>query len=181
MEYSKILNELNNASLFELYHLKRAIWLQLEDPKRINLVKKRLQPGQEISYFDSNENRLTDAVVIKLNRTRTLVKNKHDGKLWNVPFYQINIDDLGVDINAVSKQKVDRNSLKVGDHVCFEDKNGVELFGEVIKLNPKTAGVLAGKTKWRVAYGFLSIVIDGELANNDLLEGEVYIPNAATT
>ena len=35
MNYSKILEELNNASLFELYRLEQAIRRSLEDPVRI--------------------------------------------------------------------------------------------------------------------------------------------------
>ncbi|MDM8545936.1 hypothetical protein QUF61_05545 [Candidatus Venteria ishoeyi] len=172
MDYSAILNALNNASLFELHRLSQAIYRQLEDPERINRVKRALSPGDEITYFESEENRLIAAVIVKLKRTRALVKNKHDGKLWNIPFHSINLEQQPVDLNT--SQKLDRNSLKVGDQACFKDKNGVELFGEVVKLNPKTAGVLVGTTKWRVAYSYLSLIIDGELApDKQLLEGQV--------
>ncbi|MCK5664538.1 MAG: hypothetical protein KAI17_13695, partial [Thiotrichaceae bacterium] len=92
MEFNKILDELNQASLFELYRLNQAIWTQLEDPGRNKLAKRQLRAGQEISYFDSDENRLIEAVIINVKRTRALVRNKHDGKGWNIPFYQINID-----------------------------------------------------------------------------------------
>ncbi len=171
MEYSKVLDELNNASLFELYRLSAAIWLQLEDPKRLKSIKNRLRVGQDISYFNASENRLISAQVIQLKRTRVLVKNKHNGKLWDIPFYQVNIDGTDTDIGGRGKHKLDRSMVKVGDSVCFQDRNGVELFGEVIKLNPKTARVQVGKTKWRVAYGYLSPILDGELGNPNLLEG----------
>jgi hypothetical protein len=174
MNISEILNELNKASLFELYRLNQAIRRQLEEPKRINIIKDQLKVGQVISYFNTDENRLVEAVIMELKRTKVLVKNKHDGWLWNIPFYYINIDNLDTDINSVTKRRVDRNILKVGDKVCFKDKKGFELFGEVIKLNQKTAGILVGKIKWRVAYSLLSPIIDGELGNDkNLLEGEV--------
>jgi len=38
----------------------------------------------------------------------------------------------------------------VGDYVGFIDNEGQQVFGQVTKLNPKTAGVLVGKVKWRV-------------------------------
>jgi len=60
-DYSKILAELNNASLFDLYRLKVAINQQLENPQRLSEIKKCLNPGQNISYFDEEENRLIDA------------------------------------------------------------------------------------------------------------------------
>jgi hypothetical protein len=174
MDYSRILNELNGASLFELYRLDVAIRQQLDDPKRLRLVKAGLKTGLLIKYFDANENRLIDAKILELKRTKVLVENSHDGELWNIPYYFINIDDVDTTIPPSSNQKLSRNNLKVGDKVCFKDKKGRELFGEVIKLNQKTAGVLVGQVKWRVAYSLLSLIIDGELgADNRLLEGEV--------
>ena len=173
MEFNKILDELNQASLFELYRLNQAIWAQLEDPGRNKLAKRQLRAGQEISYFDSDENRLIEAVIINVKRTRALVRNKHDGKGWNIPFYQINIDGTDADIKSDKKKGLDRTSLKVGDYVGFDDNDGQEVFGQVIKLNPKTVRVLVGKTRWRVHYSSLSPVLDGQTGSNLVLEGEV--------
>lgn len=172
MEFDKILNDLNQASLFELYRLNQAIWIQLEDPGRNKFVKRQLQVGQEITYFDSEENKLIEAVIISVKRTRALVKNKHDGKGWNIPFYQINIQGIDPDIKSDKKKGIDRKSLKVGEYVGFTDNDGHEVFGQVIKLNPKTAGVLVGKTRWRVYYSSLSPVLDGQTSGNLILEGE---------
>jgi len=169
MEYSKILHELNNASLFELFRLKEAICVMLEDSKRINDIKNKLEVNQEVSYFDGNENRLIDASIVKLKRTTAVVINKHDGQMWRIPFYNINIDNSEANIENVSRQKVDRNTLKVGDDVCFKNRTGVELFGVVIKLNPKMARVLVGETTWRVAYSCLSPIIRGTLKEDYIL------------
>ncbi len=182
MDYSMILNELNSASLFELYRLNASIRQQLKDPNKILLIKNILKVGQLIQYFEASENRLIDAEILELKRTQVLVKNRHDGKLWNIPYYFINVDNSNIDIHAESKQKVDRNSLKVGDKVCFKDKKGNERFGEVTKLNQKTSGILVGNVKWRVAYSLLSPIIDGELgSSNNLLEGEVLLNNKSLT
>lgn len=53
MNYSKILEELNHASLFELYRLEQAISRSLEDPVRIEKIKDSLKVGQNIEYFDA--------------------------------------------------------------------------------------------------------------------------------
>ena len=93
MDYSRIIDELNNASLFELFRLSSAIDDQLTDPKRIRQVK---------------------------------------------------------------------------------DRKGNELYGEVNKLNRKTAGVRVGSTNWRVTYSLLRPVIDGEVGKEGfLLEGVI--------
>ena len=173
MNYSKILDELRSASLFELYRLEQAIRHSLEDPVRIRSIKDLLKVGQDIEYFDVEENRLIEASIIELKRTRVLIKNRHDGELWNIPFYHINLDHADIAISS-STGKLDRNSLKVGDKVAFKDKKGNERFGEVIKLNQKTAGVLVGSARWKVGYGLLSLIIEGELGSEtNLIEGQL--------
>ncbi len=173
MNYSKILEELNNASLFELYRLQQAILRSLEDPVRIKKIKDALKIGQDIEYFDAEGNRLIEARIVELKRTRALVKNRDDGALWNIPFYHINLDHADVNIFG-STGKLDRNSLKVGDKVAFKDKKGNELFGEVIKLNPKTAGVLVGTARWKVGYRLLSSIIEGEQGSEtNVIKGQL--------
>lgn len=174
MDFSTIINELNQASLFELYRLNSAIWDQLEDPKRIRLIKNALKIGQAISYFDRPENRLVNATILELKRTKVLVKNECDGKLWNLSYYLINIDNVDINVHKAQRNKIKKTNVKVGDRVCFKDKKGNERFGEIVKLNPKTAGVLVGQGQWRVAYGLLSPVIEGETASEKpLIEGVV--------
>jgi hypothetical protein len=70
---------------------------------------------------------------------------------------------------------LDRNRVKVGEIVSFRDRQGQEHFGEVVKLNQKTASVMVDRTRWRVAYGLLSPVIDGERAaeTEDAIAGEL--------
>ena len=173
MNYSNILEELNSASLFDLYRLQQAIRRSLEDPVRIGKIKGSLKVGQDIEYFDADENRLIEANIVELKRTRALVKNLHDGALWNIPFYHINLNHADVSISG-STGKLDRNSLKVGDKVAFKDRKGSERFGEVIKLNQKTAGVLVGATRWKVGYRLLSSIIEGELGGaTHLIEGQL--------
>jgi len=173
MNYSQILEALNKASLFEFYRLQQAIRRSLEDPARIRQIKNSLRVGQDIEYFEAEENRLIEAKIVELKRTKVLVKNRHDGALWNIPFYFINLDRADVAISNPTG-KLDRNSLKIGDKVAFKDRKGNELFGEVIKLNPKTAGVLVGTTRWKVGYGLLSSIIDGELGSEpNVIEGQL--------
>jgi hypothetical protein len=173
MNYSEILDELNKASLFELYRLNQAIRHSLEDPVRIRNIKNSLKVGQTVEYFDAEQNRLIEARIVKLNRTRLLVKNRHDGTLWDIPYYHINLDHADIAISGATR-KLDRNRLKVGDKVAFKDRKGNELFGEVIKLNQKTAGVLVGKARWKVGYSLLSLIIDGVSGSEmNLIEGQL--------
>jgi len=168
MNYTEILEALNQASLFELYRLDAAIRNQLDAPERIRAAKRALRVGQTVSWFNAEENRLIDARLVKINRTRASIQNLEDSKYWTIPFYLINLDGQDVEIAAEKRRPLDRNTLKVGDRVAFKDRSGCEQFGQVIKLNPKSAAIQVGTTRWRVAYSLITPVIDGELGSDDL-------------
>jgi hypothetical protein len=174
MDYSKIVEELKQASLFDLYRLNAAINQQLEDPKRIDEVKRHLRTGQIINYFDYTENRAVEAKVIKLKRTRLLVETIHNKQRWDIPFYWINLERVGTDIVIPARKGVEKSQLKVGDMVGFQDKQNNDVYGKVIRLNPKTATIVTNtNAKWRVSYGMLILIIDGRLGYPNLIDGEI--------
>lgn len=171
MDYSKIIEILNKASSFDLYRLKVAINQQLEDPHRLSEIKKCLRPGQKISYFDEAENRLIEAIVLKIMRKRLLVQNIHDQEKWEIPIYYVNLDGVNTDINHPSKEGLDKSQLKVGDRVGFQDRQNNDLSGQIIRLNPKTATIITStNTKWLVAYEYLYLIYDIERAAPYLIE-----------
>ena len=53
-----LLNELNQASAFDLYCLHVAIGNELENPKRILHIKQKLRVDMDFSYFYHVEDRL---------------------------------------------------------------------------------------------------------------------------
>ena len=171
MDYSKIIKELKQASSFDLYRLRVAINQQLENPQRVKEIRSRLRPDQHITYFNATENRLVKAKVLKLKRTRLLVENEHDQQRWNIPFYFVNLDSVDTDIISSSKMGLDREQLKVGDKVGFRDKQNNDVYGEVLKLNPKTATILTDdKMQWRVGYGWLYLVVESEPEYPNVIE-----------
>ena len=175
MDYTKILEELNRASSFDLHRLQSAIYQELLNPMRIDQIKAQLKIGQAISYFDPQSNDLIDAVILKIQKTRCLVRNVKDNRNWNLPFYYLNLDEVDADIqppkNAVG---IPKKSLKVGAKVGFKDKNNNDLFGEVIRLNPKRATVRINEhSRWLVNYKNLFYVIEGELGDT---KEQTFIP-----
>jgi hypothetical protein len=174
MDYSRIMENLEQASLFDLYRLGVAINQQLENPQRIDEIKKRLNPGQIIRYFDPVENRLIGAEVIQLKRTQLLVENIHDHKQWIIPVYWVNLDKENTDITVSLKKGLDKSQLKVGEIVGFLDKQNNDVHGEIVRLNQKTATIRTNvNTEWRVGYEWLYLVIDGEQRSSYLIEGQI--------
>ena len=174
MDYSKILENLKQASLFDLYRLSVAINQQLENPQRIDEIKRRLRPSQIIHYFDQIENRLIEAKVIRLKRTQLLVENAHDKKQWLIPLYWVNLNQENTDITTSAKKELDKSQLKVGEIVGFLDKENNAVYGEIVRLNQKTATIRTNvNTEWRVGYKWLYLIVDGELTNPYLIEGQL--------
>ena len=174
MDYSKLIEELKQASLFDLHRLRVAITHQLENPQRLEEIKSGLRLGQIITYFDTGENRLIDAEIIEFKRTKLLVKNLHDNKLWNMPFYWINTDDVDTDIRTSSKKGVEKSELSVGDTVRYQDRQNRDVYARVIRLNRKTVTVVTDTNeKWRVGYAYLNLVIDGVQSHPNLIEGHI--------
>ncbi len=168
MNYNFVLTELEQASTFELFRLQSAINTLLEDPTRITAIKNQLRPGMDITYFDAQKNRLVSARLLQLRKTRASIQDMESGKRWVIPLYTINLEQSDTHL-APQKQGVDRLSLCIDDQVGFRGKSGEELFGSVIKLNPKRAKIRVGDTVWSVPYSMLFSVIDGE-QGGDLLE-----------
>lgn len=162
-DFNSILEQIESWSLFELHRLNSAIAKLLDDPARNQAIKRQLKVGMQVTYFCSNKNSLVEAIVDEIRKTRVSVINVHDGQRWNISFFLINLE--GIDTNIVPKKYsggLDRNSLKVGDHVGWNSKLGHDLYGVVEKLNPKKALVRLGNgDRWTVPYPLLSLVMDG--------------------
>ncbi len=164
---NEIITHLEKATPFQLWRLKALIDKLLDDPKKLQEVRQKLYIGQNITYFESEENREISATILKILRTHVLAKNILDGERWKLPLYMLNIDGLPTDV-AGKRQKVNRLTLKVGEKVGFiNHKQDNKFFcGVVTKLNAKTATVeiLTGGI-WRVSYEVLFYVLDAELGN----------------
>lgn len=167
MKYDLVMSELQQASTFDLFRLQQAIGRLLDDPQRMSALKRRLKPGMDITYFDSDRNSLVPVELLEVHRTRASVREKHSGTHWTIPLYMINVDSVDTDI-VTNKNQVDRLSLKTGDQVGFTNRDGEDVYGTVVKLNPKRAKIKTRDTIWAVPYSMLFTVIDGELAQEYL-------------
>lgn len=176
MDYSRIMTELEDASLFDLYRLSVAINKELDDSNRVEQIKRMINEGDIITYFEDTQNRLVQAEVLEIKRTRVLVKNMHDMKKWNIPFYMVNIEDVATDITHPTKPKgMNRNEIKIGDIVGFRSKYNKNVRGKVMRINPKTVSLFVEPDqKWRVSYSMLYPIVDGEMAQeHKFIEGVV--------
>lgn len=164
MDVTALLDAIEKALLFDLWRLKAAIGRALEDPRKDDAVREGLRAGQAVRYFDDRENREISGRVVEIKRSRALIQHDHDGNLWNIPFYMINLEGTDVESRVSSPaRKVGRDSLRVGHSVGFQDRRRRDVYGVVVKLNPKTAIVgLPDGHRWTVLYCLLSRVLDAQ-------------------
>lgn len=161
MDYTSLPGTLSKASLFELWRLKAAITLALENPCKNEAIRAGLRVGQSVRYFNPAENREISGCIMEIKRSRALIRHDHDNKLWNIPFYMINFQAQDVDAPAKAHQKISRDSLRVGDAVGYKSRTNSEVYGTITRLNRKTATVrLTTGEMWGVPYGFLFSILD---------------------
>ena len=171
MNYAELLEELEQASLFDVYRLQAALGDVLEHPVRLARLREQLTPGQEVTYFDAYENRHVKVRILDLKRTRVSVQELESDNRYTIPMYWINVEnaDLALGSRRASRG-IARSDLRVGDKVGFHDRDNVTRTGEVIRRNPKTATLLVdGRSEWRVSYGLLFDIIDGQPAHRKLV------------
>lgn len=165
MDYSGILQSLQQASSFDLYRLKVAISLQLESSERIRSIRDQLFVGQEIEIFNESENKAEMAVIRKFNPTTVAITVQADQSRWRVPYYWVNLEGADVRLKNTAKKGIERSTLSIGDVVGFRSRQGHEIYGEIIRLNPKTVTVRTEQAEWRASYGLLFPVIDSAVIN----------------
>lgn len=177
MDYSSIIQELDEASLFDIYRLSVALNQELSNPSRVQEIKSKLVSGQVISWFDAQKNREEKAEVVRCNKSRVLIKNLSDGVKWNIFYSSINMQEVEVEIKLDKKFGLRKQELSLGEIVAFTDRYNVLIFGQVIKLNPKTARIDVGDYNWDVSYNLLRKTsdIEAELAEEKIFISDVII------
>ncbi len=74
MNFSALIEALNQASGFELYRLRAAIDRVLADPKWAVAIRSQLHIGQDVEYFDPRANRLCPGQILEFRTKEVLVR-----------------------------------------------------------------------------------------------------------
>lgn len=165
MDYSKILQSLQQASSFDLYRLRAAISHHLDSHERIRIIREQLSVGQEVEIFNEDDNRSEMAIIRKFNPTSIGVTLVESQAHWRVPYYWVNLEGSEVSLQNTAKKGIEKNALSVGETVGFRSREGHEIYGEIIRLNPKTVTLKTDQGEWRVSYSLLFSVIDSSIIN----------------
>jgi hypothetical protein len=160
INYSRIINELHQASIFDLYRLSVAIRNEMEQPKRTKEIQGSLKIGQFISYYDRVNNRLRNAQLLGKNPKYAVILDLEDHTQWKIPYFFLNLQDVDIQIQQDEGKQLDKNVLAVGDLVGFTHENK-KIIGRIIRLNFKTVTLVATDGRqWRVTYSLLTRIVD---------------------
>lgn len=170
MNFSNVVNSLNQASAFELFRMRAAIDRVLEQPQWLQAVQARLRPGQEVSYFDPQANALRRGRVLEMRRKQVVVLDLDAIQRWVISYAAINLDGADVQIREHKQQGLGRNEVAIGEVVGFLDRDQQPRTGRIIRLNDKTVSLQSGDMRWRVAYQFLHRVVDADASTSDVIE-----------
>jgi hypothetical protein len=170
MNYTDVLNALNQASAFDLYRMRAAIERVLDEPRWLQAIQTRLQVGQALEYFDAQANVLRSGVLLELRRKQALVRDDGDGRRWLISYASINLDRADMRIREQARKGLGRNEVAIGDVVGFLDRQQQQRSGRVLRLNDKTVTLQCGQQQWRVAYGLLHRVLDAEAVEREMFE-----------
>jgi len=171
MNYTNIMEELEKASLFDLYRLQHAISNEIDNPNKIKQIKNLLHEGQIVSHYNGRLNKLEDIEIITMNKNNCVVRQLSNDKLWTSPYASINIDNIDIDINTNQKTGLTKNQIAIGEILTFIDNDNNQRYAKVIRLNQKSVTLMVNNEKWRVGYGLLSknMDIDGKVIDEDLV------------
>jgi hypothetical protein len=180
MNYTDTLTSLSQASAFDLFRLRAAIDLVLDQPGWMTAVQARLRVGQAVEYFDPQANRSFRGQLLEMRRKQAVVLDLETQKRWLISYAAINLDGADIEIRDQPKQGLSRQSVAVGDVVGFMDRDQRQRSGKILRLNDKTVTLQVGHQQWRVAYALLHRVVDSsssgaELKELGVLEGEAEI------
>ena len=154
MDYSKLLEHLQQSSAYDLYRLHSVLEHMLDDPNRIFRIKKAIHPGDIIEYYDCDAHREVKARVLSFQRSRLLVENLDDQKKFNIPYLAVNTATL--DKTEHDRPNTpQRTNIQIGQMLAFNDSEGVQQSGEVIELGTHCATLETAQGIWRVNYAQL--------------------------
>lgn len=170
MNFTHIIDEMNKASLFDLYRLNVAINKELSNPDRINAIKKKLYLGMRLTYFESTQNRSIKCQLIEMKPTKAIVLDEEKNKHLVMPYFMLNLDHVDTFIHDDGK-RLTANMLNVGEYVGF-NKDGQVIVGRIKSLNVKTASIITSSgMHWRVSYNLLHRVHNADAIINNYIEG----------
>ena len=165
----RMIEALDGASSLQLYQLKALIETMLADPRRSIAARANLHLGQPVQFVDFRDGQMRLGKIIAMRDMQATVLEEGTKRTWKIPC--VSMRYAGVERRdeqapyepppePVAAPTHAREFLR-GDTATFEDREGRNITGVIVRINQRTAtlGTGDGRT-WRVAFHALRHVLD---------------------
>ena len=166
----RMIEALDGASSLQLYQLKALIEAMLADPRRSIAARANLHLGQPVQFVDFRDGQMRLGKIVAMRDMQATVLEEGTKRTWKIPCVSMR-DYAGVERRdeqapyqpppePVAAPTHAREFLR-GDTITFEDREGRDITGVIVRINQRTAtlGTGDGRT-WRVAFHALRHVLD---------------------
>ena len=164
-----MIEALEGASSMQLYQLKALIETMLADPRRSITARASLHLGQPVQFVDFRDGQMRRGKIIAMKDTQATVLEQGTKRTWKIPCLAMQgyteverrsdqaYEPPPEPVAAVTSAR----AIQRGDTVTFDDRDGRNIAGVVVRVNQRTAtiGTPDGGT-WRVPFHVLRHVLD---------------------
>ena len=165
----RMIEALEGASSLQLYQLKALIEGMLSDPRRGIAARASLHLGQPVQFVDFRDGQMRRGKIIAMKDTQATVLEEGTKRTWKIPclamqgYYGADRrDDAPYEpppepASATSHPR----EFQRGDTVAFNDRDGRNITGVIVRINQHTATLGTGDGgTWRVPFDALRRVLD---------------------
>ena len=163
-----MMEALEGASSLQLYQLKAVIEGMLADPRRGIAARANLHLGQPVQFVDFRDGQMRRGKIIAMRDTQATVLEEGTKRTWKIPCLAMQgyhgadrRDDAYEPPPEPASAPTHTREFQRGDTVTFNDRDGRNITGVIVRINQRTAtlGTGDGET-WRVAFHALRHVLD---------------------
>jgi len=166
----RMIETLDGASSLQLYQLKAVIEAMLADPRRGIAARASLHLGQPVQFVDFRDGQMRLGKIIAMRDTQATVLEEGTKRTWKIPC-------LSMQAYAGTERRDEQapyepppepaavtthvREFQRGDTVTFDDREGRNITGVIVRINQRTATLGTGDGgTWRVPFHILRHVLD---------------------
>lgn len=166
----QIIEALEGASSLQLYQLKALIEGMLSDPRRGIAARANLHLGQPVQFVDFRDGEVRRGKIIAMRGTQATVLEESTKRTWKIPCLAMKGFDAADRHDEQAPYEPPPEPVSVttpgrefqrGDTVTFDDRDGRNITGVIVRVNQRTATLGTGNGgTWRVPFHMLRRVLD---------------------
>ena len=159
LDLRTLMAALEHASDLELLQLRTAIAHLLDSPRRVLVIRQRLNTGMPVEYWSVRDQQMHRGRIAQFKPDQVLIHREVGGHVW-VEYAALVVNGLPTAPAKAARTTLTRADFQPGDTVGIERRDLIQHIGTIVRMNPKTASVACPEGEWRVSYALLHRVVE---------------------